>query len=100
MKTLAGLIVFSVSVSPLVAQWADRPTPGFPRTADGKPNLSAPAPRTSDGKPDLSGVLSLGTFSRGRRPFTSKARRITATTRTESIVCRRVRRPALRSGHQ
>ena len=29
---------------------------GIPRTADGKPNLTAPAPRTSDGKPDLSGL--------------------------------------------
>ena len=28
----------------------------MPRTADGKPNLTAPAPRTGDGKPDLSGV--------------------------------------------
>ncbi len=27
-----------------------------PKTADGKPNLSAPAPRTADGKPDLSGL--------------------------------------------
>jgi len=56
MKTLASLIVLSASLSPLGAQWADRPTPGLPRTADGKPNLSAPAPRTADGKPDLSGV--------------------------------------------
>ena len=38
------------------AQWLSYPTPGVPRTADGKPDLSAPAPRTSDGKPDLSGV--------------------------------------------
>jgi hypothetical protein len=38
------------------AQWINFPTPGMPRTADGKPNLSAPAPRTADGKPDLSGV--------------------------------------------
>src|SRR5277367_608609 len=56
MKILASLIVLSVSVLPLAAQWADRPTPGLPRTADGKPDLSAPAPRTPDGKPDLSGV--------------------------------------------
>src|SRR5213083_2920157 len=41
---------------PLAAQWVQRPTPGIPRTADGKPNLSAPAPRTADGKPDLSGM--------------------------------------------
>src|SRR5438552_3370249 len=40
----------------LCAQWLDFPTPGIPRTADGKPNLTAPAPRTSDGKPDLSGL--------------------------------------------
>lgn len=38
------------------AQWLNRATPGIPRTADGKPNLTAPAPRTPDGKPDLSGV--------------------------------------------
>jgi hypothetical protein len=41
---------------PAVAQWLDYPTPGIPRTPDGKPNLSAPAPRTADGKPDLSGI--------------------------------------------
>jgi hypothetical protein len=34
----------------------DYPTPGTPRTKDGKPNLAAPAPRAADGKPDLSGV--------------------------------------------
>jgi hypothetical protein len=38
------------------AQWLDLPTPGIPRTADGKPNLTAPAPRSADGKPDLSGL--------------------------------------------
>jgi hypothetical protein len=38
------------------AQWLNFPTPGTPRTADGKPNLSAPVPRALDGKPDLSGV--------------------------------------------
>ena len=41
------------------AQWLKYPTPGVPRTADGKPNLTAPAPRASDGKPDLSGVWQL-----------------------------------------
>lgn len=34
----------------------DYPTPGVPRTPDGKPNLSAPASRAADGKPDLSGM--------------------------------------------
>ncbi len=40
----------------LCAQWLNLPTPGIPRTANGKPNLAAPAPRTPDGKPDLSGM--------------------------------------------
>jgi hypothetical protein len=38
------------------AQWLNYKTPGVPRTADGKPDLTARAPRTADGKPDLSGV--------------------------------------------
>src|SRR6266550_6600490 len=38
------------------AQWIKLPLPDTPRTADGKPNLSAPAPRASDGHPDLSGI--------------------------------------------
>jgi hypothetical protein len=38
------------------AQWVQYPTPGVPRTPDGKPNLAAPAPRTSQGQPDLSGM--------------------------------------------
>jgi len=41
---------------PLAAQWVDYPTRGVPRTADGSPDLTAPAPRTGDGKPDLSGM--------------------------------------------
>jgi hypothetical protein len=38
------------------AQWLNHPTPGIPRTPDGKPNLSARAPRAADGRPDLSGL--------------------------------------------
>ena len=38
------------------AQWLNYPTPGTPRTPDGKPDLSAKTPRASNGKPDLSGV--------------------------------------------
>src|SRR5712691_8606274 len=38
------------------AQWLNFRTPGIPRTADGKPNLTAAAPRTPDGKPDFSGM--------------------------------------------
>jgi hypothetical protein len=50
---IALTILATVSAS---AQWLNFPTPGVPRTADGKPNMSAPAPKTADGKPDLSGT--------------------------------------------
>src|SRR5229473_6982290 len=49
-------IVLASFVAPLSAQWVQHPTPGIPRTADGKPNLSAPPPRTADGHPDLTGL--------------------------------------------
>src|ERR1700681_1455925 len=42
--------------APLGGQWVNYPTPGIPRTKDGKPNLAAPAPRTADGRPDFSGI--------------------------------------------
>lgn len=38
------------------AQWLNYPTPGTPRTRDGKPNLAAPAPLAANSKPDVSGV--------------------------------------------
>ena len=44
------------STTSLGAQWLNLPTPGIPRTADGKPNLEAPAPRQTGGHPDLSGI--------------------------------------------
>jgi hypothetical protein len=50
-----ALLAFALA-APLPAQWIKFPTAGIPRTADGKPDLSAPAPRTPDGKPDLSGL--------------------------------------------
>lgn len=57
MKSFAViLLTTSVASVPLAAQWLNHPTPGIPRTSDGKPNLTAPAPRTPDGKPDLSGL--------------------------------------------
>jgi hypothetical protein len=56
-KKLAALTAFaSLLCVESSAQWLDYPTPGTPRTADGKANLSAPTPRSADGKPDLSGI--------------------------------------------
>jgi hypothetical protein len=62
-KSLVRSAAFAIAVSsiagrsgPALAQWLKYPTPGVPRTADGKPELSAPAPRAPDGKPDLSGI--------------------------------------------
>ena len=56
MRTLFAGMVFSLIASSSAAQWIEHPTPGIPRTSDGKPDLTAPAPRTRDGKPDLSGL--------------------------------------------
>src|SRR4029077_11501017 len=53
-------LVFAVALftgtSVAFGQWIKHPVPGTPRTADGKPNLSAPAPRAANGKPDLTGI--------------------------------------------
>ena len=56
MKILTIAIALTAFVTPLAAQWLQHPTPGIPRTADGKPNLTAPPPRTADGKSDLTGL--------------------------------------------
>src|ERR1035441_10068740 len=50
------VVVGVFCAGPLAAQWFHYTTPGVPRLANGKPNLSAPAPKTADGKPDLSGI--------------------------------------------
>ena len=50
------LLVFALLTTATHAQWLNFPTPGTPRTLDGKPNLTAPTPRAADGKPDLTGV--------------------------------------------
>src|SRR6516165_3324250 len=52
----AGLILAGLLSRPAAAQWLNYPTKGTPRTADGKPDLTAPTPRRPDGKPDLTGV--------------------------------------------
>jgi hypothetical protein len=49
----------------LTAQWVNHPTPGVPRRADGKVNMTAPAPRLPNGRPDLSGVWMTAEPNRG-----------------------------------
>jgi hypothetical protein len=53
--SIAAIALLALSM-PAAAQWLDRPWPGIPRTADGRPDLNAPTPRTADGRPDLSGL--------------------------------------------
>jgi uncharacterized protein DUF3471 len=59
MRRLSLAIALSLTCSCLQAQWFNQRTVGIPRTAEGKPDLSAAAPKTHDGKPDLSGVWTL-----------------------------------------
>ena len=56
MRRVFLLLFIALAANTASAQWLKYPNPGTPRTADGKPNLTAPAPRASNGKPDLSGV--------------------------------------------
>jgi len=51
----ATAVAFSTPPT-LLAQWLHYPTPGIPRTPDGKPDLMAATPRTPGGKPDFSGM--------------------------------------------
>ena len=50
------LLAITLLALPAPAQWLNIPTPGMPRTADGKPNLAAPTPKSADGHPDISGL--------------------------------------------
>jgi hypothetical protein len=59
MRIYLLVAIAGVMSAPLDAQWLNHPTRGVPRTAEGKPDLSAPAPRTADGKPDFSGIWQL-----------------------------------------
>ena len=61
LNSLVTSAIVCLAGAPAFAQWIQHPTPGLPRTADGKPNLTAPAPRAADGKPDLSGLWRLDT---------------------------------------
>src|SRR5258706_12227465 len=56
MRFFGLVIIVSALAAPVAAQGVNYPTPGRPRTADGKPNLTAPVPRTRDGKADVSGA--------------------------------------------
>jgi hypothetical protein len=53
---LAVFAAVALLTTAMEAQWFNFPAPGIPRTADGKPDLDAPAPRTAAGTPDLSGT--------------------------------------------
>jgi len=55
-RSLSGFVMLLSTFVPLSAQWLHYPTPGIPRTSDGKANLTAPSPKMPDGKPDLSGI--------------------------------------------
>jgi len=59
-RAFAPIALVCALSAPAAAQWTNVKTPGIPRLADGRPNLSAPAPRTADGKPDLSGIWQAG----------------------------------------
>jgi hypothetical protein len=56
LQASAVLVVALGSPAPATAQWTAIPQGNLPRTAEGRPDLSAPAPRASDGMPDLSGI--------------------------------------------
>jgi hypothetical protein len=56
MRIAGTILAVLLATGAISAQWLNYPTPGLPRTKDGKPNLTAPMPPTRDGRPDLSGV--------------------------------------------
>jgi hypothetical protein len=55
-QSVAAVVALLIALAgPCYAQWLNQPTPNIARTADGRPDLTAPPPRTADGHPDLSG---------------------------------------------
>ena len=71
LTSAAWAVLLSSTSASGSAQWLNYPIAGIPRTADGKPNLSAPAPKTADGKPDLSGIWDAGEQSSLYGPYTT-----------------------------
>jgi len=60
-RTIAASLAFAAAAACLMsvrasAQWMKHPDPKTPRTAEGKPNMTAPAPRKPDGRIDLNGL--------------------------------------------
>jgi hypothetical protein len=55
-QRLTALLCLLSASTLLHAQWFDWKSPLVPRTADGRPDVSAPAPRTADGRVDVSGL--------------------------------------------
>jgi hypothetical protein len=77
-------IVFAGASLNVQAQWLNTPTPGAPRTPDGKVNMAGPVPRVN-GRPDLSGVWQVqaeprgpGLFGLGESPNSKYFRNILA----------------------
>lgn len=56
---LLAIVIVCATAGVATAQWLSIPLPGTPRTADGQPDLNAPAPRLADGTPDHSGIWRL-----------------------------------------
>jgi hypothetical protein len=52
---LVAVLLLVVAESP-AGQWLKVPTPGIPRTPDGRADLNAPTPRGPDGKPVIAGL--------------------------------------------
>jgi hypothetical protein len=56
MTLRSAFLAAALSSAVASSQWINYPTPGIPRTANGKPNLTAPTPKMPDGKPNLQGI--------------------------------------------
>src|SRR4030095_8672942 len=55
-RAFAAVAAIVVLCGAADAQWLNYADARLPRTADGKPNLAAPAPRLADGHMDFSGL--------------------------------------------